>query len=243
MVPSWAFACTALLCCLVSATSLAQQDPQNPDLPDAPQSTPEPLPEAPAPAPTTQTPEAEPALELPTRWGPGTADMLAAPPYAFGGRASGRKIALTANPGALIVGRLGFDLGIAVGDRTSLNFMGERLSADDVSGGGIGAGAQVFFGSDERLKGVYVYPRIIYAWATVEASGTDPMTGYDRTLEASASLLGIGATAGYQFNWGFVLRLGGGVIYYVVAGESGDDVEISAAGIAIVPELAIGFSL
>ena len=102
-------------------------------------------------------------------------------------------------------------------------------------------GVQFFLTGQKPLHGFYVYPRIAYAKAKAE------MTFEGSTAGAEASLIGLGATLGYQWNWQpFSLRLGGGAMDYIGSakstGDSTTSVELSMKGVAPLIDLTIGFA-
>jgi hypothetical protein len=124
----------------------------------------------------------------------------------------------------------------------SLNVSGSYYSlsagSTDTTAFGIGVGTQIF-PSGYLYQGFFVYPSLQYASATAKSDGS--MYG-GSTTEATATLMGIAALLGYQWDWRpFSLRLGGGVGYYGVAAESGD-AEVALSGVMPLLDASLGFT-
>jgi hypothetical protein len=144
------------------------------------------------------------------------------------------------NPLAMVLGYYGAELAISPMHLLSVNIGGWAYSNDsggvETTGWSLEGGPQFFVTGDRPMHGMYVYPRLSYA--TAEAK--------NEVAEASATLVGLGSTVGYQWNWQpFAFRVGGGLMYYSVVAEgdggSGDDPEISLEGVAPAIDLTIGF--
>jgi hypothetical protein len=144
-------------------------------------------------------------------------------------------VGLFFNPAALAFGYYGLELDISPIRLLSINMAGSYYSRDITTAYEVDGGLQFFLTGDRPMKGAYLYPRVAYASAKAEQYG----------IKATASLIGFGATAGYQWNWQpFALRLGGGFIYYNAVGEGGDgdsSVKVGMDGIAPALDLALGF--
>jgi hypothetical protein len=146
------------------------------------------------------------------------------------------------NPLSIAFGFYGLELDYSPTHLVSINVSGQYYSHSEsilgteikTSAFGGDIGAQLFFTGHKPMYGAYVYPRI--AFAKAEASETGLPT-------ANASLIGIGATVGYQWNWQpFAFRLGAGVMNYTVAakGDPGSPA-ISLTGTLPALDLTIGF--
>ncbi len=127
--------------------------------------------------------------------------------YDSGGKPS---VGVFANPGALLVGALAADVEVALGDAAALSLEADCFGLG--SPGGLGAyggllGMPIFV-ERVRFHGLYVEPRIAVAHASVGG--------------ASASAVGMGATAGWEETWRFGLSLKGGVgVLYETALQGG----------------------
>jgi hypothetical protein len=113
--------------------------------------------------------------------------------YDDGGKPS---VALMANPGALLLGALSAEVEFALGDAAALSVEanGFGLGVSRAYGGAVGA---PLFVERVRFHGLYIEPRLA---AVFPSSGP-----------ASAAVVGLGATAGWQETWRFGLSLKGGL--------------------------------
>ncbi len=145
-------------------------------------------------------------------------------------------------PVGVLLGFYGVELDLSPVQSVSFNFTGAYYdhTADGISTTAYGAdvGIQFFLSETEPMSGAYIYPRVSYATATASPTGSEV------GRSAEASLYGLGATCGYQWNWPpFALRLGGGVMYYSAAGSaSGSDApHISLEGTSLLLDFDLGF--
>ncbi len=195
-------------------------------------------------------PAAEPAAAAPAA-GPAAAPAPAAPETAPMPKEPEDKFAMGIyfNPFMILFGYYGLELDFSPQHLYSINVSGEYYSHTtglagfaDVKTTAYEAdvGVQFFLTGQKPMHGLYIYPRLAYAKAKAE------MTYQGSTSGAEASLIGLGATVGYQWNWQpFSLRLGGGVIDYVGSakstGDSTTQVELSMKGTSPLIDLTIGF--
>lgn len=141
------------------------------------------------------------------------------------------------NPVSILFGFYGLELDFSPMRLVSFNISGfyyswELLGTKTSAYGG-DVGAQFFLTGRKPMHGLYVYPRL--AFAKAQASAGD--------IKAEATLFGIGATVGYQWNWEpFSLRLGGGVVDYFGGAEANNGApSISLRGASPAIDLALGF--
>jgi len=145
------------------------------------------------------------------------------------------------NPVSLLFGFYGLELDFSPQHLYSINVSGQYYSRSllgiKTSAYGGDVGVQFFLTGKKPLHGAYIYPRVAFAKAKAEYLGTG----------AEASLIGLGVTAGYQWNWQpFSLRLGGGLIDYMgsvkATGDgTGGTPEISLRGLWPLIDLTLGF--
>ena len=140
----------------------------------------------------------------------------------------------------------------------SFNFNGvyydKTVDAISTTAYGLEVGIQFFLSGTKPMAGAYFYPRIGYAKATATGqTSTSTMSSsypyYSYTSQTrqtvEASLIGVGATCGYQWNWHpFALRLGGGLVYYTNADSTSSDNSdnVSLKGTSLLVNLALGFT-
>lgn len=146
-------------------------------------------------------------------------------------------VAVFVNPLGLLYGVFNGDLDFALRSDLTLNLSGAYYNIGDTSAFGVGVGVQYFFASNRRpFHGWYVYPALNYAKAEAKSSDT----------RAEASLVGVSATIGYQWNWQpFALRLGLGAGYFaaVARGESdGESESVSLEGVLPRLDASIGLT-
>jgi len=152
------------------------------------------------------------------------------------------------NPLSILFGFYGLELDFSPMHLMSINVSGQYYSHTtsllgmDVKNSAFGGdlGVQFFLTGQKPMHGLYIYPRIAYAKAKAEMTYQGSKSG------AEASLIGLGATVGYQWNWQpFSLRLGGGVINYMgsanATGNSNTSVDISLKGAMPLLDLTLGF--
>ncbi len=189
-------------------------------------------------AQTGDAPMAPGATPAPAPAAPAEAVPVAAPADPEAATAVG----IFFNPLSIAFGFYGLELDFAPMRALSVNLAGEYYS-HSVSAFGfevktsayeVNLGVQIFLTGHRPMQGAYIYPRFAYAKAKAEETGS---------TTAEASLIGVGATAGYQWNWQpFSLRLGGGLMHYsaTASAEAGSP-EISLAGTLPALDLTLGF--
>ncbi len=139
------------------------------------------------------------------------------------------------NPLSIAFGFYGLELDFSPMHLLSINVSGEYYSHEllgvKTSAYGGDIGVQFFLTGQKPMYGLYVYPRIAYAKAKASFMSET----------AEASLIGIGGTVGYQWNWQpFAFRVGGGVMNYS-GGASSTGIDISLRGTGPLLDLTIGF--
>ena len=145
------------------------------------------------------------------------------------------------NPLGLVFGYLNAEVSIGALDLLAVNLGGSYYwdSSDTVKETtySVGAGIQAF-PVGQLYSGFFVYPSVLYAKTTAEA------TILDTTSTAEASLMGLGGIVGYQWDWRpFSLRLGGGFRYLWITAEEGDGtIELQVKGFAPALDASIGFT-
>ncbi|MCC6216711.1 MAG: hypothetical protein IT376_17760 [Polyangiaceae bacterium] len=177
-------------------------------------------------------------------YGPGSGSVDDAPPYtppaAPGG---GTAVGIGVNPAALLYSAVAFDVQIGVSSHLALMPMGMVYVGGETKGGGGGLGAMIFPMPKRPLHGLYISPRLRYLSASQQFTTFEfnPSSGSSETTteKATANLASFGSTVGYQFNWGFLLRLGGGLSYAAVTGGAGG-AEFDAEGVAFEAEVLVG---
>lgn len=171
--------------------------------------------------------------------GPQSASVDDAPPYSPpASSAGGGGFGVGVNPAALLNSALAFDVQIGLSRRVALLPMGTVFVGSAVKGGGGGLGAMIFPLPKRALHGFYVSPRLLYLVASQDFFTPD-VYGNVAKRRATAKLVSAGATLGYQFNWGFMLRLGGGVSYATLTSSAGG-ADFEAEGAGFEPELLLG---
>jgi hypothetical protein len=144
------------------------------------------------------------------------------------------------NPVSLLFGFYGLELDFSPQHLYSINVSGQYYSRNllgiKTEAYGADLGVQFFLTGHKPMHGAYLYPRIAYAKA--KASFED--------AKSEANLVGIGITAGYQWNWQpFSLRLGGGIMDYMGSAKatsgSTSAPEISLTGVMPAIDLTLGF--
>jgi hypothetical protein len=154
------------------------------------------------------------------------------------------------NPLAFLFGFFGAEVDFKVASIVTVNIGGTyyhrsiTLLGDTTTTTAYGGdvGAQIF-PLGRAFNQLYVYPRVSF----LGAKATETFTTSSGTTESSASakLLGLGATVGYQwtYNPGFSVRLGGGVMYYTVAAkDDGNADTISLDGVLPALDASIGWT-
>ena len=142
------------------------------------------------------------------------------------------------NPISILFGFYGLELDFSPQRLFSINvsatYYNNEILGVKTSAYGGDIGVQFFLTGDRPMNGLYLYPRVAYAKA--KASAGD--------VSAEASLIGLGATVGYQWNWQpFSMRLGGGVIDYMggTSNNAGAP-NISLRGTMPAVDFTIGFA-
>jgi hypothetical protein len=141
------------------------------------------------------------------------------------------------NPVSILFGFYGLELDFSPTRLVSINVSGSyyswELAGVKTSAYGGDVGAQFFLTGSKPMHGLYLYPRI--AFAKAEASAND--------VKAEATLIGIGATVGYQWNWQpFSLRIGGGLVNYMGGADANNGApSISLRGTMPALDFALGF--
>jgi hypothetical protein len=159
------------------------------------------------------------------------------------------------NPVGVLLGFYGLELDLSPTRSASFNLNGvyydKTVDSISTTAYGMDAGIQFFLSGTKPMEGAYLYPRVGYAKARATGQTTTsssypyyPYTS-QTTRTAEASLIGVGATCGYQWNWSpFALRLGGGLIYYTNAdtssGSSSDSVSLK--GTSLLIDFALGLA-
>ena len=211
--------------------------------PDQAPETPEPVEEQPTAAPPPVPAEEQPVpFDTSAAWGPSTANAALAPPYEVGSTASAggertSSVAVLVNPAVILLHTLTFDVGVAVSNKVALIGTG-TVFLGDFSGGGGGVGVQYFPAPRRTFHGFFMMPSLRYWSVSTEITTTDS-AGETVTKDADASLVAVGCLFGYQFNWGFALRLGGGA-YYAAATAESEGYEADFAGFVPALEIALG---
>jgi TolB-like protein len=154
---------------------------------------------------------------------------------------SARSIGLFINPLAILFGVYGVEFDYSPMQLLSLNvgLSYYASSADDVStsAGQLSLGAQFFLTGEHAFGGFYLYPNLTFASASAEDDITKDT--------ASAALVAVGATVGYQWAWtsGLALRLGLGALYYSVVSEDGSsNVTLGLSGVLPALDASIGWT-
>lgn len=117
-----------------------------------------------------------------------------------------RHLAVLFNPLGTAVGVYGGEVDFAVARHVVLAVEGAFYRVDNTTARSLGAGVQLFpFRS--AFHGIYLFPRFAYARAS---------TYVDDSTSVDTNVFGLGGTVGYQwtFDYGFSLRLGGGVMWF-----------------------------
>ena len=163
-------------------------------------------------------------------------------------------LGLFVNPVGVLLDFYGLELDLSPTKSFSFNFNGvyydKTVNNISTTAYGLDAGMQFFLTGTKPMAGAYFYPRVGYAKAkaTWQTSTSTMSSSYPYTsqsmLTEETSLMGIGATAGYQWNWHpFALRLGGGLVYYTNADpSSGNSDNISMKGTSLLVDFALGFA-
>jgi hypothetical protein len=147
------------------------------------------------------------------------------------------------NPAKLLNNEYGLGLAFSPIHLLSVNVEGNYYFKN--SGGVKGeaydvyAGIQFFLTGQKPMHGAYVYPVFVYAKAKLESVGSDPK------VTGEGSLVGVGVTGGYQWNWQpFSLRLGAGLVDYigdVKATDGQTTIQFGLKGVKPAIDLALGF--
>jgi hypothetical protein len=114
---------------------------------------------------------------------------------------------LLLDPLAMVIGVYGGEADVVLARFAALAVEGDLYRRGDAAGLAIGTGLLVFpLGS--VLHKLYLEPRIAYA---------RPLSRPIAAFAWDMDVVGLGATAGWQWTWdyGFSLRLGGGAMYYL----------------------------
>ncbi len=147
-----------------------------------------------------------------------------------------RTIAIVINPLQAAVGVYGAEVDVVAGRHVVLGFEGAIYRINDTTAHGLGAGVQLFpFHS--ALHGFYLYPRGVFAHATASAA----------SASVTSDVLGVGGTIGYQWTWnyGFTLRVGGGVMWFTgLSRTDGDGAQARVAldGVRPLLDASLGWA-
>ncbi|HXN31949.1 MAG TPA: hypothetical protein VN894_08810 [Polyangiaceae bacterium] len=140
-----------------------------------------------------------------------------------------REFAVFLNPLAMTLGLYGGEADLVLGRYAAVAVEGALYRRGDTIGEALGAGLLVYpLGG--ALRGPYVEPRV-----------ADAHPGSVAQLDRSADVVGLGATAGWQFTWdyGFSVRVGGGAMYFF----GGSQVDASNGSLAVGPQIVLDGSL
>jgi hypothetical protein len=199
------------------------------------------------PAPPTPEPEKKPEVPFDTGapWGVKSANAALAPPYELGAKPASDErtssVAILINPAGFFFNVLTFDVAYAMSDKLALVGLG-TIFTGEFSGGGAGIGIQYFPSPRRTFHGFYLLPSIRYWSLSTDITVSEVDENGDlRDVEksADASLIAVGTGIGYQFNWGFALRLGGGA-YYAIATAESSGYEADFRGFVPTLEVALG---
>jgi hypothetical protein len=151
------------------------------------------------------------------------------------------------NPLGLVFGVFGAEVDFKLAEVATINVGGsyyrrsisilDSTTTTNAFGGDLGA---QFFPLGRAFNQLYVYPRVSYARAS--ATRTEPGIA---DMSANSSVLGVGATVGYQwtYNPGFSLRLGAGMMYYsALAKDDNSTVEIALSGVFPAIDASLGWT-
>jgi len=154
--------------------------------------------------------------------------------------AADRAANVRVNPLGLLIGTLGAEIDIGVGESVTVgpavSLMSLTAGTTSVNAFSFGVRANFYLGGPRFTDGWFVGPSAIYA----------PMTITVGDATGSANAFAIGAVAGYQWVWdsGFNINLAGGAAYYTAAADVtlDDDTSIAMPGFSGVGP-ALEFSL
>lgn len=140
------------------------------------------------------------------------------------------------NPLGAAVGVYGGEVDFVVAQHVSLNLQGAIYRIGDTTAHGVGFGAQLF-PMRGAFHGFYLYPQLAYAHASSDLPD----------VSASADVLGIGGTVGWQWTWdyGFSFRLGGGAMWFAGSTETATDgahVQLALTGARPVVDASLGWT-
>ena len=139
--------------------------------------------------------------------GPGDVQTDHVDAYDEGGKPS---VGVFANPGALLAGAISAELELALGDVAALGLEADAYAIGATRAYGAALGLPIFV-ERVRFHGLYVEPRVVAETASGAA--------------LSSSVVGAGATAGWEETWRFGLSLKGGIglLWVTPLGGVGDD--------------------
>ena len=167
------------------------------------------------------------------------ADDEEAPPKSEKDSDSPKSFGLFVNPLSIAFGYYGAEFDYSPTRMLSLNLGADYYShtSDSVSttAVAISLGTQVFVTGKRSFEGLYLYPRLMFAAADAED---------DVGSSASATLVAIGATAGYQWDWasGLALRLGVGGIYYAAVASESSGTAVGLDGAQLALDASLGWT-
>jgi hypothetical protein len=145
-----------------------------------------------------------------------------------------RTVAFLLNPLATAVGVFGGEADFVLGRFAAVAVEGDVYRRGDVTALAIGAGLPVF-PMGRALHGLYLEPRITYARPIGE-----PIPAFDW----NADVMGLGATAGWQWTWdyGFSVRIGSGAMCFVGWPRRGPSDGRLALGVQLVLDGSLGWA-
>jgi hypothetical protein len=141
-----------------------------------------------------------------------------------------RTFALLVNPLAAAVGVYGGEADFVLGRHFAASVEGAVANAGDSLGLAVGGGLLFYPGT--TFHGLYLEPRMVYV---------RPLTEKVTRFDLGTDVLGVGATAGWQWTWdyGFTVRLGVGGMYFAGGGSSG---ELGLSGPELVMDGSVGWA-
>jgi hypothetical protein len=149
-------------------------------------------------------------------------------------RDADRTFGFMLNPLAMALGVFGGEADFVLGRYAAVAVEGALYRRSDAAAAVLGAGLLVYplGGAFHRL---YAEPRIAYARPWSEAIGN---------VDWSADVIGVGATAGWQWTWdyGFSVRIGGGAMYFMGGPREGAYSGALALGPQVVVDGSLGWT-
>jgi hypothetical protein len=142
-----------------------------------------------------------------------------------------RRFGFMLDPLAMAIGVFGGEVDFVLGRHAAVAVEGALYRRDGTTATVLGAGLLVYPWGN-ALHGAYLEPHVAYARPLSE-----PFSQFDWSVDA----LGLGATAGWQWTWdyGFSVRFGGGVTYFLGSPRNG----ALDGAFALGPELVLDGSL